>query len=157
MSNLFIKQDLIKRLMNQTQRSREDVIKMIIKARQEKFLKEKRSKMEKEYKDNIFNQPYDPSVSWADIVDDDPPFNPSIIELTEEELSDISNSIESEYNTKNTFSKRSSKPHPIYIPKPPTYETSNINSNFTNFNDILDLDKIITIISTISIATNIGK
>jgi adenylate kinase/ribonuclease R len=130
MSNLFIKEDLIKRLMVQTQRSREQVINMIIKARQEKFLKEKRSRMEKEYQDNIFNQPYDSSVSWADIIDD-PPFNPSIIELTEEELSDISNSIQSKYNStkrSSTFSNRSySKPPPIFIPKPPTYETSNLD------------------------------
>ncbi|HBS52472.1 MAG TPA: hypothetical protein DD806_00550, partial [Flavobacterium sp.] len=114
--------------MNQTQHSREDVIKMIIKARQQKLLKEKRSRMEKEYRDNMFNQQYDSSVSWADIVDD-LPFNPSIIELTQEELSDISNSIESEYNSKKKHSSKRSNPPPppIFIPKPPVFENSNLD------------------------------
>ena len=101
MSNLFIKDDLIKRLMVQTQKSREQVIKMIEKARQDKFLKDKQSKMKKEHENNKYD--LDPSISWADINhdhDDDSPFNPELIELTEHELSNISNSIESEYSSK---------------------------------------------------------
>jgi len=90
MSNLFIKEDLVKKLMNQTQKNREQVINMITKARQEKLLKEKRIKMEKEHENDKYK--YDPSVSWADMIDDDQLFNPSIIELTQEELSNISNS-----------------------------------------------------------------
>ena len=127
-ANLFIKKDLITNLMDQTQKTREEVIKSIEKTRQQALLKTKRDNY-------IFNSfKYDPSKSWADY---DPNEQMEIIpepELTESEISDIRNSIEPKI--KNSY-KHTSRPKPIntnikYVPKVQTLPSFNDNIDFDN-------------------------